>query len=85
MDNNFKNPIMKFERFYGKPILKRNGNLIGVGHHSFFHAEDGTLYCAYHCHSIGTENFKPRLSCINTAEFVEYETGIDKLVINGLK
>jgi beta-xylosidase len=80
-----KSPLGPFERFYGNPILKRNGNLIGVGHHSFFHAEDGTLLCAYHCHSIGTENFKPRLSCINTAEFVEDENGIDKLVINGPK
>ena len=78
-----KSPLGPFERFDGNPILKRNENLIGVGHHSFFYAKDRTLCCAYHCHNINSSYFKPRMSCINTAEFVEDKSGVDRLVING--
>ena len=80
-----KSPTGPFEKFAGNPILRRRGKLIGVGHHSFARAEDGTLMCAYHCHNVNSSYFKPRMSCINTAEFVENENGIDKLVINGPK
>ena len=80
-----KSPTGPFEKFAGNPILRRKGKLIGVGHHSFARAEDGTLMCAYHCHNINSSYFKPRMSCINTAEFVEGENGIDKLVLNGPK
>lgn len=76
-------PLGPFKRFEGNPILKKNGHLVGVGHHSFFRGENGTLYCAYHCHNVNSSYFRPRMSCINTAEFVEDESGIDKLVING--
>ena len=78
-----KSPTGPFEKFAGNPILRRKGKLIGVGHHSFARAEDGTLMCAYHCHNINSSYFKPRMSCINTAEFVESENGNDTLVING--
>lgn len=76
-------PIGPFKKYEGNPILIRKGRLLGVGHHSFFNAEDGTLYCAYHCHNIYSDNFKPRMFCLNTAEFIKSENGIDKLVING--
>ncbi len=76
-------PTGPFKKYEGNPILIRNGNLIGVGHHSFFNAEDGTLYCAYHCHSINSSNFKPRMFCLNTAEFVKSDNGADVLKING--
>ena len=78
-----KSPTGPFEKFAGNPILRRKGKLIGVGHHSFARAEDGTLMCAYHCHNINSSYFKPRMSCINPAEFVESENGNDTLVING--
>ena len=78
-----KSPTGPFEKFAGNPILRRKGKLIGVGHHSFARAEDGTLMCAYHCHNVNSSYFKPRMSCINTAEFVESENGNDTLVING--
>ena len=78
-------PLGPFEKFHGNPILKRSGNFIGVGHHSFFYDEDKMLCCTYHCHNINSSYFKPRMFCINTAEFVEGENGIDKLVINGPK
>lgn len=78
-----KSPTGPFEKYAGNPILIRNGGLIGVGHHSFAYANDGTLMCAYHCHNVNSSYFKPRMSCINTAEFVESENGEDVLVING--
>ena len=76
-------PIGPFTKFEGNPILKRNGHLVGVGHHSFFRAEDGTLYCAYHCHNINSGNFKPRMFCLNEAAFIENKDGNDILTIKG--
>ena len=76
-------PTGPFRKFDGNPILTRCGHLAGVGHHSFFRASDGTLYCAYHCHNIHSDYFKPRMFCLNTAEFVEVENEMDRLVING--
>ena len=78
-----KSPIGPFEKYKGNPIMKKSGKLVGVGHHSFFNSEDGTLYCAYHSHNVNSDYFKPRMSCLNTAEFVEGESGIDVLKING--
>ena len=76
-------PIGPFKKFEGNPIMKKNGKLLGVGHHSFIRTEDGTLFCAYHCHNIHSDNFKPRMFCLNTAEFVEGKDGVDILTING--
>ena len=78
-----ESPIGPFKKYDKNPILIRNGHLKGVGHHSFFYANDGTLYCAYHCHNINSDNFKPRMFCMNTAEFVESDSGADILTING--
>ena len=78
-----KSPIGPFKKHEGNPIMRKNGSLVGVGHHSFFKAENGTLYCAYHCHNVNSDYFKPRMSCLNTAEFVEGEDGVDVLKING--
>ena len=78
-----ESPIGPFKKYDKNPILIRNGHLKGVGHHSFFRANDGTLYCAYHCHNINSDNFKPRMFCMNTAEFVESDSGADILTING--
>ena len=78
-----KSPVGPFEKFEGNPILIRKGKLLGVGHHSFVRGKDGILYCAYHCHNVNSSYFRPRMSCINTAEFVKDDGGIDKLVING--
>ena len=78
-----KSPTGPFKKYEGNPIMIRKGGLIGVGHHSFFKATDGTLMCAYHCHNVNSSYFKPRMSCINTAEFKEVEGENDRLVING--
>jgi beta-xylosidase len=76
-----KSPRGPFKRFEGNPILKRSEHLIGVGHHSFFYAEDKTLCCAYHCHNIDNENFKPRQTCIAPAWFIEKEGCDDVLCV----
>ena len=76
-------PTGPFKKFDKNPIMKRKGNLMGVGHHSFFNSADGAFYCAYHCHNIHSSNFKPRMFCLNTAKFVESEDGVDILTING--
>lgn len=79
-------PVGPFAKFSGNPILHRKGDIVGVGHHSFTTSKDGqTLICAYHCHNNNPENFKPRMFCLNTAEFVEGKNGVDELVINGPK
>lgn len=78
-----QSPTGPFEKFKGNPILHRNDKFCGVGHHSFTTSKDGkTLICAYHCHD-SFESFKPRRFCLNTAQFVPGENGIDQLVING--
>lgn len=78
-----KCPTGPFAKFKGNPILHRNDKFCGVGHHSFTTSKDGkTLICAYHCHD-SLENFQPRRFCLNTAQFVPGENGMDELVING--
>lgn len=76
-------PIGPFEKYRGNPIMKKNGKFVGVGHHSFFKDKNGNLHCAYHCHNVNSDYFKPRMSCLNTAEFVNDKGGIDVLKING--
>ena len=78
------NPLGPFKKFEGNPILYKNGNLYGVGHHSFTTSKDGkTLICAYHCHNSKSESFTPRMFCLNTAEFISGEQQIDNLIIHG--
>jgi beta-xylosidase len=76
-------PTGPFIKYTGNPILKKNGKFVGVGHHSFFYAADGSLCCAYHCHSGNPDNFRPRRFCLNTAEFTSDESGIDKIIVHG--
>ena len=80
-----QSPVGPFVKFEGNPILHKNDKFCGVGHHSFTTSKDGkTLICAYHCHD-SYESFKPRRFCLNTAQFVPGDNGIDELVINGPK
>lgn len=78
-----ENPLGPFRKYSGNPILKRNEKFVGVGHHSFMTAPDGTLVCAYHCHSGNPDNFRPRMFCLNTAAFVSNGDGEDVLTVNG--
>lgn len=78
-----RSPLGPFKKYEGNPILTRKDTLLGVGHHSFLRMPNGGLYCAYHCHNVNSDYFRPRMACLNTAEFVKSEDGIDRLVING--
>lgn len=91
MDNDFKNPMFSgadpFVLFYeGKYYLycttENDSVLVGANDFST-NTPDKTLLCAYHCHNIYSDYFKPRMACLNTAEFVKDENGSDRLVING--
>ena len=77
------NPLGPFKKYEGNPILSKKGKIVGVGGHSFVRLSDGTLICAYHCHSGNPDNFRPRKCCLNTAKFVERENGEDIIVIDG--
>ena len=77
------NPLGPFKKFDGNPILTRKGGLVGVGHHSFMRTSKGEMYCAYHCHNVNSDYFRPRMACLNTAEFVPSDNGVDRLVISG--
>ena len=77
-------PVGPFTKYSQNPILHKKNGFCGVGHHSFTIAKDRkTILCAYHCHSGNPENFKPRKLCLNNAEFIPSEDGIDRLVIYG--
>lgn len=77
-------PTGPFKKYENNPILKRNDELCGLGHHSFaYSADDKELLCAYHCHSDRPDNYKPRRFCLATAKFKEQPNGDDILVING--
>ena len=79
-------PYGPFKRYEGNPVLCRNGDFCGVGHHSFAYSKDkNQLFCAYHCHNPNGESYKPRNFCLNKAAFIENENGDDILKIDGPK
>lgn len=64
-------PLGPFVKYEGNPILKRKGNIVGVGHSSMCYVpEEDLLLCAYHCHNLNGDNFKPRQTCISRAQFI---------------
>ncbi len=72
-------PLGPFVKYEGNPILHRNENVSGVGHHSFTYSKDGSQrICVYHRHRTMTE-VHPRTTCIDKAWFDEN----DVLHING--
>ncbi len=79
-----ESPTGPFVRYRGNPILRSGGSLLGTGHHSFTTSKDGKrLICAYHVHN-GPEKLRPRLFCVDAAEFVKNpDGGDDILVIHG--
>lgn len=77
-------PTGPFKRYEGNPILHSNGEICGVGHHSFGKTADGSgLLCSYHCHGPYPDSYKPRRFCLATTEFKAGENDEDILVING--
>ena len=75
------NPTGPFKKYEYNPILKKKGNVIGVGHNSYMPTDDENRFiCAYHCHSGNPDNFKPRMVCLCEAAF-EKNNDIDRLRI----
>ena len=69
-------------RKYGhNPLLQKCGNLVGVGHHSFFRDKDGRLRIVFHAHA-SESSVHPRHMYIGTAWFREEEGRIPELVIS---
>ena len=75
-------PTGPFVKHKDNPILHRNGKIVGVGHSSMcVNPDEGIMLCAYHCHNIDNENFKPRQTCIAPAWFAEKEGCDDELCV----
>lgn len=78
-----ESPFGPFKKYEGNPILHRSESIVGVGHHSFARIGENKWICAYHSH-FSTEQFKPRKTRIDYAEFVKDPSGgADILVIDG--
>ena len=63
------------------PLLQKCGDLVGVGHHSFFKDKDGKLRIVFHAHN-STEKIHPRHMYIGTAWFKEEDGKVPELVID---
>lgn len=65
-------PTGPFRKYGHNPILKRHGDVEGVGHNSYMPTDDPDRFiCAYHCHSGNPDNFKPRMVCLCDAGFAK--------------
>ena len=75
-------PTGPFVKYEGNPILHRDENFCGVGHHSFLKNPNGDGFlCSFHCHNQTNDNFKPRHFCLTTARF-ETKNGKDILIVD---
>ncbi len=70
-----------WKKYDHNPLLQKCGNLVGVGHHSFFRDMDGNLRIVFHAHNSVT-TVHPRCMYIGTAWFKEEEGKIPELVIS---
>ncbi len=62
------NPLGPWKKYENNPLLRRPGDLVGVGHHSFFHDKDGRMWAVFHAHNSNTE-IHPRLTYITGVSF----------------
>lgn len=70
-------PTGPFKKYENNPILRKKGDVAGVGHNSFMPTDDENRFiCAYHCHSGNSDNFKPRMVCLCEAGFEKDELKI---------
>lgn len=80
-----KNPLSGFEKYIDNPILHKNGDIVGTGHHSFTTSVDGKqIYIVYHRH-FSTEAVHPRMTCVDKVIFQPNpeEGEPDLLVVDG--
>lgn len=64
-------PMGPFVKYAGNPILKKNEEIVGVGHHSFTTSKDGKEQICVHHRHFSPGQFKPRMVCTTPAAFVE--------------
>lgn len=77
-----KSPLGPWTKYSGNPILIGDDtNLVGTGHHSFFHSPSGALYIVYHAHN-SPSRVQSRKTCIDRAIWDESTTPA-RLVIKG--
>lgn len=78
-----EHPMGPYKKLRGNPILCKNDNVNGTGHHSFTTSKDGKeLVCVYHTHNTLT-SVEPRMTCIDKAEFTVNEYGETIIKIYG--
>lgn len=76
-------PWGPFVKYKNNPILHKNDEVTGTGHHSFACLDDGRILCSYHCHC-SLDSFLPRKVCLDWARFEkDPDGGNDILVIDG--
>jgi hypothetical protein len=63
------------------PLLQKCGELVGVGHHSFFRDKEGNLRIVFHAHN-SVSKVHPRHMYIGMAWFTEEEGKDPELVIS---
>ena len=63
------------------PLLQKCGDLVGVGHHSFFRDKEGNLRIVFHAHN-SVSKVHPRHMYIGTAWFTEEDGKVPELVIS---
>ncbi len=67
-----KSPTGPWVKYPGNPFLQKPGNLVGVGHCSFFYDNNQSLKVVYHSH-YDQQNVHPRKVHINDVHFVNDE------------
>lgn len=73
-------PLGPWIRNPENPILRRHGNFIGTGHHSFITSDKGNRYIVFHAHR-NSEKVSPRKMLISTYRFINNGDAPDRLVI----
>jgi len=71
-------PWVKYE---GNPVLQNPGDLVGVGHHSFFTDQQGQLRIVFHAHNKPGQ-IHPRMMYISSVHFEEQVDGQDLMLID---
>lgn len=74
-------PLGPWVRNPDNPILRRHGDSVGTGHHSFIVSDPDHKFMVYHAHK-SLQKVGPRRMLISPYMFVENENGPDRLVID---
>lgn len=73
-------PLGAFVKYDGNPVLKKDDEQVGTGHHSFTRGSDpNQMLIVYHVHN-GKTKVHPRLTCVDKAAFVPSPCGGDDIL-----